>query len=200
MHRDCPAAVRAAPQLAADTVCKLTTDCQRAQRWPLLADGQDPNGLEALVAYHLHRLRLTGRALAPVRYLSRPGLQDLTQARRPLSDHKAALLAQALNVPPEELTRPLTSDEATAWAFYRASARAPRYVWRQAQSLWRSAGPSNRQAANVMGLPQHAPANALNLRRRPITLTFPPALRLTTALNIAEGPNMLLKPLRKGPR
>lgn len=194
MCRDCLQRTETGhPTMPGDAApCAGSPPAPRGQRWPLLGDSQDPGSLEARVAYHLHRLHLTGPALRRVRYLSRPGLQDLTQGRRPLNDAKAALLAQALNIPTSELTRPLTPDEDAAWAFYRTSARNPRHVWQQAQTLWRAAGLSNRQAAEVMGLPYYTPANALNVRRRPITLSYPPALLLTTALVIPEGPDRLL--------
>lgn len=166
---------------------------RRVQRWPLLADGQDTDSIEAIVAYHLHRLQLTGQALTGVRHLSRPALQDLTQGRLPLTSNTVRSLATSLRLPHRELTRPLTPEETQAWSFYRSSARSPRHVWTAAQSLWRAAALTNRQAADVMGLPHYVPANALNPRRRPITLTYAPALRLTAALGIAEGPNWLLQ-------
>lgn len=102
-------------------------------------------------------------------------------------------LANLLDVPPEELSRPLTDFEQAEWLYYRVSVRNAHVVWSNARSAWQQAGYSLRHAASVMLL--HASFVSHNSKpgaRRPSPLTLQPASRLTTALSTPFGPEVFL--------
>lgn len=165
------------------------TKARRLPRpWPLLAQGQDPEGLEARVAFHLHRLKLIGHRLRALGYDPNDAA-DLAAARMPLRLSAISALAARLELDRAELTRPLTHDEQRVWAFYRASAADPSTVWRNARAIWR-AHYSDQQAADIMGLNVSLVWRATARGR--VVLSFERAARLTTALNIADGPEAFL--------
>jgi len=159
-----------------------------------LINGQDPNGLAARVAFHLHRLQLTGRRLInPDAGVTREIATDLALARLPLMLDTVDELAGALGIDPAELSRDLTAHEHCEWFFYRVSARHPHDVWANAQGAWRAAGWSRRQAAAVMGFDEsYLRRQTHNQTRRPATLALLPAARLTSALSLPLGPAQLL--------
>ncbi len=160
--------------------------------WPLLSDEQDPDSLEARVAFHLHRTGFIGARLSSSSFLSRPHLQDLTQGRLPLTTSDILRLARELNLYPRELLRPLTRVEADIWSFYRGSARHRHYVWKRARACWEVAGISVRLAASIMTVPHPNVVYALRSGPHGRVLTFEQALRLTTALKMSAGPAALL--------
>jgi hypothetical protein len=142
------------------------------------------------VAFHLHRLKLVRQALLDAGY-DKTDAADIAAAKTPLSPSKVDRLARSLSVDISELARPLTPDELRAWHFYRASASNPEHVWSSARRAWRAAGYSDARAARVMGFATPIISRALSVPTRH-TLSFERAARLTTALNISEGPEALL--------
>jgi hypothetical protein len=83
----------------------------------------------------------------------------------------------------------LTHDERREWAFYRASATDPDYVWKAARTAWITHGLSDREAAKLIGYTPKALSIAMHTHR---PLQFSTAARLTTALKIPEGPEAFL--------
>lgn len=177
------------------------------RQWPLLRPGQDPEGLEARVAFHLHRLRLTGKQLrdSSPRY----DHSDLVQARCTLTPDDIAELAAALNITATDLSRPLTASERHEWDFYRYSAFNAGEVWQRAARLWRDRGFSDAQAATFMGLDPSIVAKNLRSGRRPgnKVLTFVRVEQLLLAVRAPGGPEQLIASLtisysrlRPGPR
>lgn len=166
-------------------------------KWPLLADGQDPNALEARLAYHLHRLNLNGEplrnALKGKAYLA----TALSQGRASIDLNFIDTLAASLSITADELSRPPTEIEAREWGFYRTSARSPREVWQRAAVLWRSRGISNVQAAAIIGMKQPNLVRALN--GRPVNIfDWQYAQRLSEAINISP-PELFLPPEQDTP-
>lgn len=162
-------------------------DAPLAHRWPLLLDAQDPNLLEARVAYHLRRLRIRWRDVRASGLLPRDDLADLVQGRLSLSEEMVFELAKRLSVPPADLSRPLTEYEAESWRFYRTSARHRLHVWQRAQMSWERAGLSLRLAAAVMGLKPYRVAHALTDPERRFIMTYEDASRLAVALEVRDG-------------
>jgi hypothetical protein len=159
--------------------------------WPLLREGQDPDSLEARVAFHLHRLKLVGRALRQVGFHPADAA-DLAAARLPMSRAYINYIARVLEVAPAELQRDLTSSEQREWDFYRASAANPRQVWRNARDAWRAASFTDLQAADILKVQPALIRRAASGTGRPVTLSFERAVRLSTALNIFPGPEAFL--------
>lgn len=160
----------------------------RARPWPLLVEGQDPNSLEARVAFHLHRTGCVGARLAASRFLSRPHLQALSQGRLAISAGDIAKLSRQLGLSPRQLLRQLTADEAARWEFYRLSARHRSYVWRRARACWELAGVSARLAAAIMDLRYQNLTQAFDENQSGRVLAYEPASKLASALNIDAGP------------
>jgi hypothetical protein len=154
--------------------------------WPLLREGQDPDSLEARVAFHLHRLKLVGQPLHRAGF-HKTDAADLSAARVPLSQGDIARLARAMGVETKDLRRALTTHEKREWAFYRSSAADAPEVWRKAREAWIQKQLTDRQAANIMRM---SPSAVSPLRAA--VLAFPAALRLTTALKLPGGPEALL--------
>ncbi len=172
-----------------DDILSVPTKAARLSRpWPLLREGQDPASLEARVAFHLHRLKLVGRALHRVGYHSADAA-DLAAARTILAPSDIAKLASHLRIPPLDFTRQLSSDEHREWAFYRVSAANPDAVWRAARTAWVARNLTDKQAATLLGYTPKSLSKAIRTHR---PLQFPTAARLSTALNIPGGPEALL--------
>jgi hypothetical protein len=95
------------------------------------------------VAFHLHRLKLIGRALHQVGY-HKTDAADLAAARSGLSEARVTALATRLGVESVELTRELSPDEQRQWAFYRACAADPQHVWNAARTAWTANGLTTR--------------------------------------------------------
>lgn len=163
-----------------------------ARPWPLLDDGQDPGGLPARVAFHLHRTGFVGARLAASSFLSRPHLQSLSQGRLPISTADVTSLAKRLGLTPRELLRPLHPEESERWGFYRTSARHRVHVWRRARACWDAAGLSARMAAAVMHIRFQNLTLGLDDRERGRVLTHEQAKKLSVALNMTSGPSAFL--------
>lgn len=148
------------------------------------------------MAFHLHRLKLVGRALQEAGY-HKTDAADLAAARSNLSDVRVTALAMRLGVETTELARELSLDERRQWAFYRACAANPQHVWAAARAAWTSKGLTDREAATIMGLKA---TTVVNTKFRLFALSFTAATRLTTALDISAGPEALLPlPARDNP-
>ncbi len=158
-----------------------------AHHWPLLADGQDPESLEARVAYHMRRLGIGWRDVRSTGLMKRDEIADLAQGRLALSEAVVLELAKRLHLPPSELSRPLLDTEAEAWTFYRTSACHRLHVWQRAQASWERAGLSLRLASAVMALkPSHVSHALMNPDRR-LVMSYEAATRLAAALKIEAG-------------
>lgn len=168
--------------------------------WPLLRRNQNPDTIEARLAFHLHRLHLHGRPLASLSpTIKRHRAVDIAAGRISLSPDEVRTLARLLHVDPHELIRPLTDAEQLEWFFYSVSATYPSDVWANARNAWQADGLTIRQAAQAMGL-NHAYVvrNVDPLNRRPRTLTYPRALNLTSALETPLQPQHFLSNIDHG--
>lgn len=153
----------------------------------MLADGQDPESLEARAAYHLRRLGIRWRDVRATGLMPRDELADVVQGRLALSEALVHQLANRLGILPNELLRPLLEEEAEAWTFYRTSARHRLYVWQRARASWERAGLSLRLAAAVMELRPYQLTHALLDPERRLVLSYEAATRLASALAIESG-------------
>lgn len=173
--------------------------------WPLLRPGQDPESLEARVAFHLHRLRLTGKRLREAS--RRHDHSDLVQARVVLTMDDVDRLARALGLPAHDLSRAPTPTEYAEWNFYRYSAFNAGEVWQRAARIWRSRGIADTLAANVMGLDPALVSKNLRSGNRTGNkiLTFARVEQLLDTLGVPGSPEQLIDGLtltyvRKRPR
>jgi hypothetical protein len=156
----------------------------------LLADGQDPDALEARLAYHLHRLGLTGEALREALKGKAYLATALSQGRASIDQDFITTLATSLNIAADELSRAPNETEAREWGFYRTSARNPQEVWRRASELWISKGISNTRAAAIIGMKQPNVARALN--GKPVDIfDWHHAQRLSDAIDITPPEHFL---------
>lgn len=121
-------------------------------KWPVLADGQDPASLEARLAFHLHRLQLTGKPLLAVLSGNSKLATALSQGRVGISESFVAELAKSLSIPADLLSRDLMTKEAAAWSFYRLSAQNRHQVWRNAAQFARLHNLSHRSLARIIGM------------------------------------------------
>ncbi len=153
----------------------------------MLADGQDPESLEARVAYHLRRLGIRWRDVRATGLMPRDELANVVQGRLALSEALVHQLANRLGVQPNELLRPLLEEEVKAWTFYRTSARHRLYVWQRARAIWERAGLSLRLAAAVMELRPYQLTHALLNPERRLVMSYEAASRLAAALEIESG-------------
>lgn len=168
-----------------------TKACALPYKWPLLADGQDPNALEARLAFHLHRLSLTGEPL-------RAALQGKAYLATALSQGRVAIensfieeLAVALNIAADELLRPLLQEETNEWSFYRTSANNKDVVWKNTATLMRTHNISLREAAAAIGVDFSDLAKAIT-GERPRVLDWQQAQRLSSITTPPADPHSLL--------
>lgn len=161
------------------------------RQWPLLADFQDPDSLEARLAFHLHRLHLTGSKLKQSGFTKPHKAHLLSQGRLPLMPRDVDELAAKLGVTVIDLTRPLTPIEQDEWAFYRQSAADRLGVWERAQQAWLEAGLNTTAAAAVMDISLPKVSSALRPEGTRI-LAYDEAARLVTALGLHGGPWRLI--------
>lgn len=156
-----------------------------------MADGQDPDALEARLAYHLHRLNLAGEplreALKGKAYLA----TALSQGRASIDLDFITELATGLNIAADELIRTPTQDEAQEWTFYRQSAHNSDAVWKNATALLHSNNISIREAASALGIDFSDLAKAIS-GKRPRVLEWHQAQRLAAASSPPVDPNSLL--------
>ena len=160
-------------------------------KWPLLEDNQDPSSPEARLAFHLHRLNLTGAPLRSALHGKSRISTALTQARMSISVRAMAELAVSLNIPAYELTRELTEQESGEWEFYRNSAQNRFHVWTTASAHWRDHGLSDREAANIIGM-DHADVMRSMTGKRTKIFSLVHAHRLSAATGGQLHPDFFL--------
>jgi hypothetical protein len=168
-----------------------TKACALPYKWPLLADGQDPDALEARLAYHLHRLKLTGQPLREVLKRKAYLATALSQARLSVEHDFISHLASSLNISADELTRVPTENEAHEWRFYRLSAANREAVWNNAMALARSNNMSLRATAETIGMDVADLVNAKTGKRIKV-LEWHQAQRLVTKASPPQNPYSLL--------
>lgn len=187
------------------TRSQRTPRCRRprqpARPWPILAPDQDPTSLEARVAFHLHRLGLTGKPLRDCGFCRGHKCVHITQARITLLPSDVEHLARLLKLPLAELTRDLTVKESDVWTFYRYSAANAGVVWQRAHALWNNRMTTSTAAA-VMLIDRAAVVRNIRpgCKRGYRVLTYAAAFRLCQALGIAQGPGVLINGLSLAPR
>lgn len=142
------------------------------------------------MAFHLHRLGLVGRALREAGYNVHDAA-DLAAGRTKLTTAACTQSAERLGIAVQQLTRDLTEEEVRSWSFYRRAAADPNYVWASARAAWQAASCTAQQAADIMGLDASVVWRSVAAPTRRV-LDFNRAVRLTTALNITEGPERFL--------
>lgn len=153
---------------------------------PLLQDNQDPEGLAARVAYHLHRLGISIKHLnqAHLTYeVARQLRLGSLQIRGPFIDQ----LCNALLLDANELVRPLNDDEVQEWRFYRVSARHATEVWRRVFESSTAQSLTQRELGKILEIPQ----SRINLlaagKSNTPVLVWPQATRLAEALDLERG-------------
>lgn len=159
--------------------------------WPVLDEGQDPDSLEARVAFHLHRLDLVGEPLRRCAFVPIRHVGDVTSARSPLTSRDVLELAKRLGIDDGELSRPLTEAENEEWAFYRASMRNVLGVWHRAEKLWRHAGMSSADAADILGIDRRTLYRCLS-NKDAFALSFEGAQRLCIAINLGSPADLIV--------
>lgn len=131
----------------------------------MLADGQDPTALEARLAYHLHRLSITGEplreALKGKAYLA----TALSQGRATIDQDFIDGLAATLNINADDMTRPLLQEETREWSFYRTSAANREAVWENTSAVIRNNNLSLRTVSEITGINPGDLANAMSGKR-----------------------------------
>lgn len=172
-------------------ICFQKKACELPYKWPLLADGQDPTTLEARLAFHLHRLRMTGRPLRDAIKAKAYLATALAQGRITIENGFIEELATALSIKPYELARPLLETESLEWSFYRSSAKNSRSVWHNAMAIARARNMSLRETANIMGMSHADLINALS-GKRPRILERRQAEILAALSNPPSHPETLL--------
>lgn len=158
--------------------------------WPVLDAGQDPESLEARVAFHLHRLKLVGEPLRNTGFVPSRYLGLLTKARVPLTSPDVEELARRLHTAAEDISRPLTKAESDEWAFYRYSAANLAQVWEHAQALWKAAGLTNADAARILDINYRTLSRCL-AHEDPFALSFDGAQKLCGAIGL-PGPTAFI--------
>jgi hypothetical protein len=140
------------------------------------------------VAFHLSRLQLRSTALCSALPATQRFAADVVQGRLNLSPRDVQAIAAALQLPIEDLLRPLTPEEAGAWRFYRISAAHHAVVWGRARDMWLKHRMTMSDAARVMGVSPAIPSQALHTRNpRRVILTLPPAAKLADACVVPAG-------------
>ena len=149
------------------------------------------------MAYHLHRLHLIGEPLRKALNGKADISTALTHARMNMSRSAIIELATCLGIAADDLTRSLTDDEARQWSFFRSSAKHHAHVWSKALEHWKAAGLTQRDVANITGIPQPNISNALRMKSHD-TLDWKQANALLDAAGAKTAPESLL-PLPDSP-
>lgn len=152
---------------------------------PLLQDGQDPDGLAARVAYHLHRLEISiddlnaaGISFDMARQMRRGDIQ--------ISEDFASEIARSLRLSHEDLSRALNDTEREEWTFYRTSARHATVVWKRVFETATALGYSQRDLGKLLDIPQSRLSLIASGRASTPALTLEHAKALAAAMGI-EG-------------
>lgn len=161
---------------------------------PLLQDGQDPDGLAALVAYHLHQLNIS-RAHIERAGITQDVARRLRQGSLPLNAADVSALAATLGQDSEDLLRPLTDDEKHEWTFYRMSARQVTEVWRRVAEASTAHNYSQRQLGELLDLSQSVINRVMRGERKSPVLNWHDAKRIAEALDLSEGAEAFILPV-----
>lgn len=143
------------------------------------------------MAFHLHRLRLTGKPLHHALNGKVHTSTALAQARQPLSEPAVIALAELLAIDAQELLRALTEPETREWAFYRISAQNRQHVLNAAKSQWENFGFTTKDAARTMNIHRTRLIDSL-MGKRPLILDWQHATRLLDAIHSSAPPEVLL--------
>lgn len=160
---------------------------------PLLQDGQDPDSLAALVAYHLHQCDVSQKeieAAGITQFMAR----QLRQGSIQLSLGDVRQLAEALQRDPDDLLRTLSDVEKDEWRFYRASARQVTDVWRRVAEASTAHGLSQQRLSNLLGISQSLISRAIRGERKSPVLNWHDATIIAKTLGIDEGPDAFIPP------
>lgn len=143
------------------------------------------------MAFHLHRLNLTGEplreALKGKGYLA----TALSQGRVTIQIGFIEELAAGLNIAADELIRPLLEEETHEWSFYRASARNREQVWANVAQFATTNNLSLRTLANIIGMRIADVSNSISGKRQKV-LSLDHALKLATTQTPPLDPHSLL--------
>jgi hypothetical protein len=160
----------------------------------LLHEGQDPDGLAALVAFHLHRLGIPAGNLAQAD-IGRDLARQLRRGALSLSAKDVVHIATALQLEPSELCRPLTDDEKREWHFYRVSARQVTSVWRRVAEACTAHNFSQRKLSELLAFSESTISRALRGERKTPVLNWHQAASIASALELPEGADTFISGL-----
>jgi hypothetical protein len=149
-------------------------------------DEQDPNGLAARVAYHLHRHGIS------VKQLNQAGMtfdvaRALRQGKLQLNAFDVQHIAMAVQLEPEELSRALGEQEAATWRFYRIAARNATEVWRRVAAASTAANVSQRQLGMILRLPQRTLSKLLSGKASTPILHYEQADEFAGVIGVQQG-------------
>lgn len=158
---------------------------------PLLQHGQDPDGLAALVAYHLHRNGIDIKQLHAADITFETARQ-LRQGTLQLNTDFVTQIATSLQLDTEDLTAPLTDDQKREWNFYRISARQVTEVWRRVAEASSAHSVSQRKLGELLEISQSAINRAINGERKSPVLNWHDAAKIAHAFQLDEGAEAFL--------
>lgn len=143
------------------------------------------------MAFHLHRLNLTGTPLREAMNGKAAIATALSQGRMTIENGFIADLAATLNIATEELTRELKDDEQQSWGFYRTSAANKDEVWSNVAAFAATNNISLRSLAHIVGLKEADISNSISGKRQKVfTLTH--ALKLSASSTPPSDPSTFL--------
>lgn len=139
------------------------------------------------MAYHLHRLNLTGsplrEALRGKAYLA----TALSQGRTTIDAGFITTLAATLYVADDELCRHLMDDEIQEWSFYRSSAKARSEIWEAVENHINANNLTHSLAADTLYMDRRKLIDNLSGRRRMV-------LERKQIANLLQATNTRLEP------
>ncbi len=153
---------------------------------PLLQEGQDPNGLAARVAYHLHTLNISREALEKTG-ITQELARHLRQGTLPMKPEDVSSLAATLQRDPDDFLREPPEDEKRAWDFYRASARQVTEVWQRVAQASTAHSFSQHRLGKLLDIPQSDISRAIRGERKKPVLNWHDAVKIADALQLPEG-------------
>ncbi|MBS0232534.1 MAG: helix-turn-helix transcriptional regulator [Proteobacteria bacterium] len=160
---------------------------------PLLQNGQDPEGLSARVAYHLHRLGITAYNLDEME-LDRYTARRIREGSLSLGATDVVQLASALQLDAHDLSRPLSDEEKSEWTFYRVSARHATEVWRRVVEASTANNVSQRRLAEILGISQSTISRTMRGERKSPVLSWRQASNIAVAFNLEDGAEAFISP------
>lgn len=159
---------------------------------PLLHDNQDPEGLAAVVAYHLHALDISRDVLVQAG-IPQVMARQLRQGALTLKHSDARDLAQLLQRDPEDLLSPLSEQQKSEWAFYRVSARHAAEVWKRVAAASTAANVTQRQLGVILGLPQRTVSKLLSGKQATPILQHDQADKFAGVIGAQQGAEIFIE-------